>query len=174
MKLIASADASNSSSLDFTGFDSGLYDNYMFLMANLIPQSDSFQSCRLKTSTNGGSSWDGSSAYWDGGWVSDFGSAPSASGSTSDASSIALASVTNVGSATGEYGVSGVVYVYGPHLSAYTYISVQSFVMDDSGTPRLYLGGGVRRTTTAVNAVQFYYGSGIESGTVTMYGLKNA
>ena len=146
LEFIATADASNSSGLEFTGFDSASYDSYLFTLGNLVPQLDG-AGLRISLSVNGGSSY----YTW-------FDIAPT------------------VGSASQEFGVSGRVEVFYPHLVADAWFRWVCMYENSSGTDAIQTSyNRAYNASGEVNAVRFNYTSGsVESGTVTMYGLKNA
>ena len=147
LEFIATADASNSSGLVFTGFDSASYDSYRFILGNLVPATDG-RNLRISMSSNGGSSY---TTFFD------------------------IAAL--VGSGAGEYGVSGELEIYFPHILRDTWVNATTMYEANDGNEatvttreRWYAA-----TWGAINTVRFNYSSGnVESGTVTMYGYKNA
>jgi hypothetical protein len=173
MKLITSADASGDSTLDFTGFDSSRYDAYLFILQNVIPATDN-DNLSLRTSTDGGSNFDsGSSDYMYSSLSIGASSTPIGTYTTSDR--IRLGTGTSVGSAAGEYGVSGQVLVCGPHLAEKTAITHTLNLGNASGGTSISTGAGTRDSTADVDAVRFFFSFGnIESGTINMYGLRNS
>jgi hypothetical protein len=183
MSFIASADASSSTSLDFTGFAPATYDAYLFVLGSVKPVTDSV-SLLLRTSTDGGSTYDTTNygaAMLSIGWDTSGGNPVVASYTSNSATSIALAGVSgatfdqSIGNAAAEYGVSGYVYVTMPDKAAYN--SVLGYATYQSANDRLFVANtsGQRRSAADVNAVRFLFSSGnIASGTITMYGLKNA
>jgi len=160
MVFLASSDASGDATLDFTAFDASLYDAYLFILANVVPATDTVQ-LYLRTSTDGGSSFDSGSSDYD--WVA----------VSSSESEIAL--TANVGSAAGEGGASGQVMLFGPHLAQRTIFKGDLGYQTPAGVIAERSSFGMRNAAEDVNAVRFLYSSGnIESGTITMYGLWNA
>ena len=82
---------------------------------------------------------------------------------------------SGTGAAAGEEGVSGQVLLAMPHLIKRTRATVLVHHTNGSGNPISCLGGGERTSAAAVNAVQFKFSSGsIDSGTISMYGMRNA
>ena len=80
-----------------------------------------------------------------------------------------------MGSATGEDGYSGTVKVLGPHLTKETRITHEGYFTSLNGVGVTTSGGGARSSAADVDAVQFLLLSGnLESGTITMYGIKNS
>jgi len=173
-EFIASLDASNSATLSFTGFDSSKYDNYIFYFANVTPgTTNAF--LQLYTSTDGGSNYDDSSGDYVYQWAQ--------IRSTSLAASMSSASITygelcrNVGAATGqEGGVSGTLQIFGPHLNQYTRMLCNTgYMMQNYGWPLISMHMITRKSAEDVNAIRMkFYNTNMVSGTVTMYGIKNA
>jgi hypothetical protein len=172
MKLIASADASGDSTLDFTGFDSSRYDAYLFILQNVIP-TDNNDKLYLRTSTDGGSNFDsGSSDYTYSSLNIDASSTPTGVYQLAD-SEVVLTTGAAVGSTA--YGVSGQVLVCGPHLAEKTAITYTLNLGNASGRPSVVTGAGARNSAADVDAVRFFFVFGdIESGTINMYGLRNS
>lgn len=177
IQFIESKDASGDASLVFTGFDATKYDSYNFVLANVIPATDSV-SFQIQTSSDGGIGYDeGASDYHTN-------RANRASNQSSDtwftrgstgATVIALEAVANVGSSAGEDGISGEIKVFGPHLAKRTIITHQVAYWNSAGNLELSIGGGARNEAAIVDAIRFRFASGnIESGTITMYGLRNS
>ena len=167
LEFIASTDASSSATLSFTGFDSSKYDNYVFMIANLLPATDD-QWLRIRLSVDGGSNY------------------LSASDSYTHASTAAVSAGNNsyisfnysgIGSAAVE-GMTGEMHINGPHLNAPTYVYNNGVYSIQNNTLELYTttyGSGKTKVATVVNAAQFSFTSGnIASGTITMYGMVNS
>lgn len=154
---ITSSDLSSDATAEFT-LDGSLYDGYMFMLQNVVPATDAVDLI-LRTSTDGGTTFDSG--------ASDYRYA------TTNATSILICN--SVGSDTNEYGISGPVFISGPHLAAETYVGSGSLVYKNAaGTITVGSLGGVRQSAADVDAVQFLFSSGnIESGTISMYGFLN-
>ena len=171
MEFIASSGAiSNAASVAFTQFDASKYDHYKFMFQYVIPVNDAVFLYAF-TSTNGGTSYDtGASDYHN----------------FNDDRAHAMLT-TGIGSGSNEYGISGVVNIYAPHLTnAYTYIDGFRLMYEQSsaytggalGTGAYATGdpyGATRRNSTAdVDAIKFQFSGGnIESGEIVMYGIVN-
>lgn len=163
LEFISSTNASGNSTLNFTGFDSSRYDAYQFVLQNIVPATDTV-TLRLRTSTNGGSTYDSGS--------SDYKYNRIDTGALT-AGYISL-TTADVGSASGEDGVSGVINVLGPHLAKKTQITWQLSQIKNNGDVVQRAGAGARISSADVDAVRFLFSSGnIESGTITMYGMRN-
>ena len=174
LEFIRSVNASGNAVIDFTEFDASKYDAYQFVLQNIVPATDSVQ-LDVRTSSNGGTSYDNSSGNYR--WAthvvfdSNF---DDGDGSTSS-TLIRLTSGSTVGSASGEDGVSGIVSVFGPHLSRDTQISSDLSLTTHENRIVRVNGSGRRNSAADVDALRFFFSSGnIESGTITMYGMRNS
>ena len=168
--FISSSDLSDAATASFTGFDASLYDVYEFVLMNVIPATDG-AAFQMRTSGNGGTSYDsGASDY-----KYEFSQGASTRENDNSEAFIKLTK-TNVGSASGERGVNGVIKVFGPHIETHTFISGLLSVETDGASMNAVTSSGKRiQATPVVNAVQFFFSSGnIESGTITMYGMVNS
>lgn len=79
--------------------------------------------------------------------------------------------------AANEDGVSGWIWVCGPHLTKRTQINwaLTMTASDSDYSAVIISGAGTRLSSADVDAFQFLFSSGnIESGTVNVYGLANA
>ena len=177
MEFIESQDASTSSSLDFTGFDATKYDSYVFEGANVLNGS-SFVALQVRTSTDGGSTYDATGGdYAYGLQIMDMVAATSPEYSNqAAATSIVMTDGTGGGDvpSTSGDGVGFTLRVRGPHLAKDTMVS-WTCEYDTGAEYRTGVGGGVRLSSADVDAIRFMFSSGnITSGTITMYGLRNS
>jgi len=170
-EFIATADVSSAATVDVTQFDATKYDAYEFVIMNLIPANDNAV-LYMRTSSNGGSSYDsGASDYAYGAWQVS-GAGGTAIGDTAD-SEIHITSL--LGSDAGEDGTSATVRVIGPHLAKKTQMHWSGGQFRSDGIFYSTTGAGARLSSADVDAVRFFMSSGnIESGTITMYGLRNS
>ena len=171
--LLTSTDLSGEATADFTEFDSTKYDNYVFKLANVIP-SNVGELFRIRTSTDGGSTYDsGASDYKYG--ISSVGETGTVSGSGSSGASYVQLNFGGIGSGAGEDGYTGTVEFNSPHLAKSTYMTAIGIYEVTGGaliTPR---AGGYRVSSADVDAVRFLFSTGnLESGTITMYGVVKA
>ncbi len=168
--FLSTQDFSSTATADFV-LTAG-YDAYEFKLADVIPVTDTAD-LLVRTSTDGGSTYDAGASdytYVSTGFESDLSSLNQYGGA---ASSIKIAD--SVGSDTGEDGVSGNLTVTGAHLAKDTRAVFQTFYQRSSGTLESVTGGGMRNAGADVDAVRFLFSSGaLESGTITLYGWKNA
>jgi hypothetical protein len=166
--LISSATASASATISFTGLSS-TYKHYVLTITDLIPATDNVI-LYLRTSTNGGSTYDsGASDYiWNTNVTT--GAANFPAGAT--AAQIRL--LDTVGNAAGEV-ANGVVWLHAPSTATkfMTNSHLSHFGASDFFAETL--GNGVRNTAADVDAVQLLMSSGnITSGEFRLYGVKNA
>lgn len=174
LSFISKVTLNNDSTVDFTQFDSSLYESYLFTFSNVIPATDNV-TLLARTSTNGGSSYDsGVSDYSNIDFRADGSSQIDESGTVTSTIYL-LGRLTPIGSDTNEHGVSGKVEIFGPHLSRRTLLKSDFTYFNIAGNVN---GGGVyasRQAASDVNAIRFYFSSGnFESGTITMYGLRGS
>lgn len=173
--FIATLDASNSSSLDFTAFDSAKWDGYCFDFFNILGDATAdLTPLQIRLSTNGGSSYDNSAIYdWSGNLISMTGSpASTLIGGAAD-THFEIGGSTLLLRDTASAGMSGRLIVLGPHVANWTQVTWS--VVGRSTTDYAGTGGGIYNSTTAVDALQFLPGAGtIASGTVTMSGIRAA
>lgn len=163
--LISSATASGSASVQFSGLSSA-YSAYVIVILDVLPVTDD-SLFNLRTSTDNGASFDSG--------ASDYGSsrinilAPSSESSANNATAFSIAS--GLGNNTNEK-YSGTVTVFNPADSQYTKIISDGIQLDFTPNTRRTVSGGFRKSTTAVNAIQFIMSSGnIATGTFKLYGM---
>jgi hypothetical protein len=169
-EFISSATISNVATVDFTGFDSSKYSDYVFSLDNVISVNDPTE-LSVRFSTDGGSS------FIDSGYTyTRITAATTSVSSTGNSSGVSVLSLlSGLGSDTNEFGVSGEFKVFGPALSARTFCTGLFHFKTSGGLPSVCVFGGENGTTTAVNAVRFIPSTGdFESGRITMYGVRNS
>ena len=161
--FIASVDASDSATIDFTQFDSSQYDAYEFVLMNIIPSADG-RSLFLRTSSDGGLTYDAATGYDYAGTYSGTGQAQ-----------VALAGPVGSSSTSEEHGWSGTVRIMGPHLAKKTLMKADGgFFNTTTGLVNVNLIAA-RTSAASVNAIRFFFETdNIESGTISMYGLRNS
>jgi hypothetical protein len=175
LEFISSTDISDAATVSFTGFDASKYDNYVFYIQNVTITGAGGVDFGLRTSSNGGSSYDsGSSDYQ---WVSK-GQRATSDEDSYDVADTDIRLTFSQGGDTGEEGgASGTVQIFGPHLTTKTRVSsnLGFFNSGSEGQPSMQIVNGVRESEADVDAVQFFMSSGnIASGTITMYGMVNS
>lgn len=169
--LLATRTASASATLDFTEFNNVTYKRYEFEIEFLLPATDNTD-LWLRTSTNGGSSYDAGasdySRFVHGGTASGIGLGP---GGSENDSKIGVCS--GVGNAANEFGVCADLQLIGAANSA-TFTIARGWVSyTDASANSIYVDtNGFRKTAADVDAVRFLFSSGnITSGVIRMYGL---
>ena len=174
MTFINTSDLSSAATYSFTAVDASSYDGYGFFLQNVIPATDDV-GLELLTSTDGGSSYDtGSSDY---NWQIEIVGSQGADTSDNSIQMIGAEASAGyqIGSAANEIGVSGWIWLIGPHLTGYTAVHWDFSAMMDNATFLVVSGGGVRLSAANVDAIRILYTSGaLESGTINAYGLANA
>jgi hypothetical protein len=167
--LLEQHTASSSATLDFTGWYSSAYDEYLIEVVGLVPATDNVE-LALTVSTDGGSNYSATSYRYAYQYA---GSSGSVGNVTNNAGTILAlgAGVENTTSTTGHHGS---VHLFGPGSSS----RVKAFLVDMTyqGTDGYYYslrGSGWWADVTAVDALRFAYSSGnIAEGTIRIYGLE--
>lgn len=167
LQYIETKTASSSSALTFTGLNSN-YKSYLVICRNILPASGGAH-LLLRTSTNGGSSYDsGASDYA-------FTSISWAAGAqfiSSDNAETYLEMVRNL-SGTAGHGWGGHFYIHNPSGSGnYTVVEGGGSGWNGSGNYATNSIGGARIAAADVDAIQLYMSTGnIASGTFLLYGI---
>jgi len=168
--FLESHTASASASLIFTTFITSTYNVYEIVMQNLLPATDGV-GFTLEASTDGGSTWLGSSTY---SWAMvRTGGSQASSGATMPVDGFATGLVGNTASFGG---LSGTLRLYNPlSTTANKPVSVLDAFQALDGTTEAVNGTGIIGTTSAVNALRFKFSSGnITSGVIRAYGIVNS
>jgi len=169
MVLLATATASNVTSVDFTSGIDSTYDVYEVHLLNVKPSTDSTY-LYLRTSSNGGSVYDAG--------TTDYGNASqyfttSWSGSSGNAAQLPLS--YSIGNAANENGFSGTVRLLNPSAAKYGEFLWTGGYTNISSALTFVVGYGTRRSAAIVNALRFFFSSGnINSGTFKLYGLRKS
>jgi len=171
---ISTATASASASVSFTGLSS-TYFMYMIRYSDVQPATDSTYFA-MRTSTDNGSSYDsGASDYvWAMNYINQAGSENGENDTADSWIRIIGDNATNdMGTGTNEKG-SGVIYLYNPSASKYTFINSEAFFLNqDTENTNVYVAG-FRASAADVDAIQLLMSSGnIASGEFVLYGVKN-
>lgn len=166
--LIASATASNDASIEFT-LDNSEYSSYFVIFKSVLPDTNG-ANLYMRFSSDGGSTFDsGASDYeYSGRNVASNG----VTSDKSDQNASGFIIADQIGTATGETGVNGNADLTASgegRPSARWQLSRVS----GGGYLGYYRGGGERRATVEVDAIQFSMNTGnIASGKIYLYGLK--
>lgn len=174
-QLLSTQTASASATLDFTSVIVPTFNEYVFVLENMVPATDDSR-LFVRTSTDNGSTFD-SSGYSTVNKRAIAGSATiSAVDSFTSGSAIVIgdATATNgFGNAAGE-SFSGVVRMFNPlgtSLKKIITFDVSGFIA--AGSLASFNGAGSRDSTADIDAVRFLMASGnITSGVIRCYGLK--
>jgi hypothetical protein len=169
--FISSATISTDAAIDFTGISS-TYDEYEFHLLNVIPTNDG-QNIVVRTSTNGGSSYDSGASDYSTQYISSV-STTVASFGAATTTGITLGP-GGIGSATNEMGLSCVLRLIRPSEATYTRIDYAGGDVDSSGVLRTFQGAGQRLSAADVDAVRFLASAGnLQSGIIKMYGVRKS
>lgn len=174
LTMIAAKTASGSPTLDFTEFDAARYSSYQFVISNLRPVNDGV-GLWMRTSSDGGSSYDDAGSDYSHSRVAiahTVGAALVGGGTDSDGEIVIHPGL--LGNAAGEWSNASLM-LYSPQTVSHTHATWQISATGNDASGGFVMGSGRRRQTAAVNAVRFAFtAGGIASGTITMYGLRNA
>ncbi len=172
--MIFSVTASGSSTVDFTGLDSGIFTDFYFELKNIVPATDA-SSLYMRFSTNGGSSYAaGASDYTYAGDYGDSAGGTSTPVNSTGAAQILLGPANFMGNSTGEAYSSTVKLTDPLNTSAYKHVTIIGGQY--SSTPRginLGITGHYVGSQSAVNAVRFLMNTGnITSGVFECWGIR--
>jgi len=168
--LLASAEANDDSSVDFTKIDT-TYDTYAFVVEDACPVKND-RNLHVETSSDGGNNFDAASGDYkfvrnqvDAGGT-DHGSA------SSNASGVSI--VNNIGDAASGGGASAVLYLRAPSLIRRTRMDWIGSSMEATNAHVCRLNGAAQRhSSTAVDAFRFRFNTGnIDTGRFRMYGVR--
>lgn len=174
MVLLATVTANNSATVVITSGLTSTYDQYELRFTSVVTATNS-AALYMRTSSNGGSSYDSGAGNYTYASVRQFGvNTPSASGSPSATEiQIVPSGVANTASFGG---TSGVIRLYKPGASQYFSCNwlLANYLLADPDI-EMRVGAGNRMASGVVNALQFFASSGnITSGTFRLYGIANS
>ncbi|PHS22128.1 MAG: hypothetical protein COA84_13180 [Robiginitomaculum sp.] len=153
---------SNTSTVDFTGFDASKYSSYEVVFENVVC-SIAARILQMITSSDGGLTYDAASyAYQrmlDG-------------TSSSNGSSAVIQIINGLSNSAGSTGLSGSLMVYGAGNAAINTSFVGSFSADTAvGFPKSLTVAARREVNEDTDGLRFFFDSGnVFSGTITVYG----
>lgn len=167
--------ASSSATLNFTTCLSGTYPTYKFQFQNVVSATANVN-LALRVSTNGGSTYDSTTAYNAGDHQIGFSSLAGDGAQFNEAVTSLPIGVTGVLTNAGAgVGVDGWMDLFNVNsTSVWKQFLWQVYVGNGNAHTGVYtaVGGGIWGSTSAVNAVQFFFSSGnITSGTIVCYGV---
>ena len=178
-------DSDNAANYTFTSFDSSSFDAYLFVLINVVPEGDGVYLDML-TSTDGGSTYDTGSTDYN--WVFNSSTVNNSDSGVdgdidSDDAKISLTGnsgggANQIGSASGEHGVSGQIWLYNPASTQNTHGTYDLFYQANTpeSVAQIAKGGFARMSAADVDAIRLSFSDGntIESGTINAYGVINA
>jgi hypothetical protein len=169
--LLASKTASASASLNFTEFDNAVYRYYEFEFEEVKPatNNDQFQ---VRTSTNGGSSYDSAASDYGVGGVMATGTGTATFGANT-ATAMCLTAGTDVGNGASSFGFTGLGRLYyAGDATKQTRLVVSGSYDNSPGQILSAFSANRRRLAQDTDAIQFFYALGnIASGVIRMYGV---
>ena len=170
--FLSTVTASNSATVVITSGITSTYGHYMLTMTDVVPANDAVN-LRMRTSTDGGSTYDSGSNDYKFIAQNRNDSATTYSADLGDTTHIRVCD--SVGNAADE-GLQGIIYFAGPSGTVINKLFRMFVWYVDSGNNAHTLDGvGMRDDVANVDAVQFYMASGnIASGVFRLYGLSNS
>jgi hypothetical protein len=169
--LLATRTASASATLDFTEFNNAVYRRYEFELENLLPATDAV-GLVMRFSTDGGATYDATAGdYSHARTQKILATAEDDTGGSGSATNIVLA--TNIGTAAGEQGVTGILRLWSAGSAVRTTARWDLHTFDaGAGGINMISGVGARLANQDTDAVRFLQGAGnITSGTIRMFGI---
>lgn len=170
-EFIATATASSSAAIAFTGLSS-TYIAYKVIMTNVVSANDAVE-LYLRTSTNGGSSYDAGASDYAWGFV--FNTLNTATVATTVGADEADDSITifnSFGTGANESGAIEVT-IFNPSAAAFCRVNWSGLVTASDAGHYNVTGAGARLAAADVDAIQFIMSAGnIASGEFRLYGLR--
>lgn len=170
-ELLASSSPSAAAAITFTGLSS-TYAAYKIVLFNLAPSDDGVL-LYLRTSTDGGSSYDAGAGNYQ--WANlafTEAAANAFTGSTGD-TEIQLTGTSQMGNASNEQ-MAGEITIFRPSAAQYCRVTWHMNWMGTSTNMHSSQGSGCRSTAADVDAVQILFSAGTLTGEARLYGLRNA
>ena len=164
--------SSTVASIDITSGIGSTYDFYVLQLVKVqVVNTGSGSQMKLRTSTNGGSSFDSSGYSYVAGRIRD--NSVTFGGDNSDSASEIYIS-SGMGATDGN-NVSGFIYLVKPSDAAnfYMFWDLAALTFPTSQFQR-YMGGGQRETAADVDAIQIFHSNNINGGTVRLFGISNS
>jgi hypothetical protein len=149
------------------------YDQYVITLVNIVPATNSV-TLQVVVSTDGGSTYLGSTNYQFGYQYFGFGTADAGSNNSNGAAqfSICGTNIANTVQSSTTSGVNGNIQCFNPvNAAANKWFTWDVGVRLQSNNYHMY-GGGSSEGTTALNALRILFSTGnIASGTIRLYGV---
>jgi len=168
------ANPSSVASVDFDLSSYTAYDRFKVVFHSVLPSSNG-REIYMRTSTDGGSTWDSTAGNYYGCTETVFATSQTQKGSiaTGSETSMRIADVNRNNSG----GTYGELLIFDLATSSrYTHVQGHFGMVDSSGTPQIRRcsSSWVRQAFQTDNAIQFYFSSGnIASGKIIVYGQTN-
>lgn len=173
--LLGQQVANNVASLNFTGWrNDALYENYVFELTDFTPVTDNTP-LNIRSSTDGGASWDAGTGYTYSLVTTVNGSATVAAINGTGVSSILLKPLTDWGSAAGESMFAKIQLMNPAGTTKNKLFMIDAFGANAAATAEYQhlKGTGVRLATADIDGLQFFYSIGnISTGTGRVYGVR--
>lgn len=169
--LLESQTANDSATIDFTNYIDSTFENYVFVLSNVLPASSSQLIMRL---TENYTTWISGTSYYSalsggnsGGTAINYGA--------SAAGNLVLSPSDDNVSNSSTAGLSGLVHMYNPADSGeFTRFTVQITYRGATTTLNSVSGGCLYGSASTVVGVRFLFSSGnISRGNFRLYGIKN-
>ena len=172
LAVIENTTVTSTPSIAFTGFEASIYDSYQLRICNIQPATN-LQDLNLRTSTNGGSSYDSGGSDYHHNWMQMRTKTQDNDHDAAD-SQIKLTGNQSCASAANRL-VSAVVDISFPAEAAYTTFSLKT-VWSGNTEWCVVNGFGERMSAADVDAIQLYFSSGnfAAKGKIQLLGIKKS
>lgn len=170
--LLSTQTAATSATLDFNSIITSAYDEYVFLIKDLISASGGCDFAML-SSVNNGSTYQSAYDYCNNGYAALGTSTSFTFRAAANDSSMVLNLATNDIGTTGANSISGEIRYYNPNSTA-RIKAAKGWISYNGAGAKTSNHESTNQATTAVNAIRFKYTAGnITSGKIYCYGVKN-
>ena len=173
---ISSVTASSSGDVSFTSGIDSTYDKYCFIFNNIHPQTDS-QTWQVNFSSDTGSNYNvtKTTTYFRA-YHYESGSSPTLGYDTGEdiAQGTGFQTIGYGVGSDNDQSTSGYMYLYAPSDTTYVkHFLIRASAVHAGDIAFDHYTSGYCNTTSAVDAVQFKFGSGdVDAGIVTLYGIN--
>ena len=173
---ISAVTASSSATVSFTSGIDSTYDKYCFIFNNIHPQTDS-QTWQVNFSSDTGSNYNvtKTTTYFRA-YHYESGSSPTLGYDTGEdiAQGTGFQTIGYGVGSDNDQSISGYMYLYAPSDTTYVkHFLIRASAVHAGDIAFDHYTSGYCNTTSAVDAVQFKFGSGdVDAGIVTIYGIN--
>lgn len=173
LHLLEQHTASSSATLDFTTFTSTTYDEYIFEFISVVPATDSTD-FYIRMSTDGGATFDTGANY--GTTLFAHAVAGTANSGNNADTKIMIRNSGEISNSAARGGVNGELRLFDPlGTTSYKRVIGNFTYWNSSSFASKATLGAIYSSTSAVNAIRFFFSSGnITSGTIRVYGINKA